>query len=568
MKKKILACVLSVIMVLSLVACNKEGAETNVTSDNSSSSSQNQVVADNNGTSETVGELVDGKFADTRHITVEVYDRENDGGTDPTDNMYTDYIKKGMLDTYNVEVEFAAVPRWTEVDQINNLLAAGDAPDICLTYDYSTILAYAAMGGVVDLSEYVDKYKSVLPNLWNWLGDENIYYDKDPVTGQLWAIEGKRANIRRINTFVREDWVKKLGMSLPTTEAEFESMLIAFRDNTDVLLGAEADHMVPFAISYDIGWRAANLFDSYLDPAMTDKEFYINGFDDRKFTENGTKEAVRVLNKWYNEGLIWKDFALYGSGDSTEDDMVKSGYVGAFIHGWDYPYQTGAAINTTLKSIAGEEANFVAIDCFKNSNGDYAKYSYSSAGDRKIFFPTTNDEPLASLLYLDWISTPEHIEYLQIGDEGHTHTVLNSGAIAVIAAEAPYIQNSGQNIDLTITCNGLQLSSKDLTLKSMANNYAGIDMDIVINAMEVALNDSILPKAVNVGTIEAEVGMGNSLSEKRDIVFDNAVVAPVSEFDNVWDEGMKDYMSVGGQAIKDERTEKWEATFGSAEMIP
>ena len=35
-------------------------------------------------------ELVDGKFAETKHITVEIYNRNNDGGTDPTNNVYTD----------------------------------------------------------------------------------------------------------------------------------------------------------------------------------------------------------------------------------------------------------------------------------------------------------------------------------------------------------------------------------------------------------------------------------------------------------------------------------------------
>ena len=31
---------------------------------------------------------------------------------------------------------------------------------------------------------------------------------------------------------------------------------------------------------------------------------------------------------------------------------------------------------------------------------------------------------------------------------------------------------------------------------------------------------------------------------------------------------MADYMSAGGQEIKDERLEKWEATYGSSEMLP
>ena len=41
--------------------------------------------------------FVDGKFTETRHITVEIYNRNNDGGTDPTDNVWTKYIKEQMV---------------------------------------------------------------------------------------------------------------------------------------------------------------------------------------------------------------------------------------------------------------------------------------------------------------------------------------------------------------------------------------------------------------------------------------------------------------------------------------
>ncbi len=570
MKKKLLSVLLACCMVVPMMACGEQAAAPAATEpaaavEETTEAPAAEEVAEAVEEAEATGELVDGKFAETRHITVEVYDRGNDGGTDPTNNMYTDYIKAGMLEDHNVEVEFKAVPRWTEVEEINNLLAAGDAPDVCLTYDYATIQAYAAMGGVIDLAEFVDGYKDQLPNLWDWLGEDNIYYDKDPATGTLWAIEGKRNNIYRISTFVRQDWLEALGLAAPTTQQEFEDMLVAFKDNADTLLGADAKKMVPFSISYDVGWRAANLIESYIDPAISDKELYVNGFDDRKFTENGTKEAIRVLNKWYNQGLIWNDFALYSNGDTTEDDMIKAGYVGAFMHNYDYPFRNGDdSINANLMRLVGENAKFVAVDCFQASNGKYQKWSYSPAGDRKIFFPTTNDEPLASMLYLDWISDPEHIQYLQIGDEGVTHEVLESGAVQTIAAEAPAIMNSGNNIDLTITCNGLKLTDEALTNESLAYGYGAgePDPEVVIQSMKTCTTDAILPLAVNVGAIEAEEGMGEALSSKRDIVFDNAVIAAEADFDAVWDEGMDDYLSSGGQDIMDERAEKWTATYG------
>ena len=72
----------------------------------------------------------------------------------------------------------------------------------------------------------------------------------------------------------------------------------------------------------------------------------------------------------------------------------------------------------------------------------------------------------------------------------------------------------------------------------------------------------------HLGEIKAEDGMGPALSEKRDILYDTAVSASVEDFDSVWDSGMQNYLDAGGQAIMDEREEKWNAAYGDAEMVP
>ena len=561
MKKKVISILLAAAMVMSMAACGEKAADM-------SAEEKKQGTEESQGSIESK-ELENGRFTETRQIVVEIYDRGNDGGSDPENNMYTEYIKKGMLEEHNVEVTFKKVPLWTEVEELNNLLAAGTAPDICVTYSYPTVLTYAKMGGVIDLKNYVEDYREEVPNLWNWLGEDNIYWDKNPKDGTLWAIEGRRAEQQRIVTFVRKDWLEKLNRKEPTTRQEFEDMLVAFQENAELLLGKDADKMIPFSVSYDIGWRASNLITSFMDPEITDKEFYVNGFDDRMVTQNGTKEAVRLLNKWYNQGLLWKDFALYGSGDTTEDDKIKAGYVGAFMQSWDQPFRNGDdSYNANLLRNVGEDARYVAVDCFENSEGKYAKWLYSSAGDRKIFFPVTNDEPLASLLYLDFISKPETIKFLQAGEEGVTHNVLESGAIEIIAATGDAIQNSGKNIDYTITCNGVNFGDEKLAALSLAYGYAGADPELVMAADKIARQDGLSPKNVNVGDIEAEAGVGDTLTAKRDQLFDQAVVAKEADFDTVWDSLMSEYLSAGAQDIMTERQQKWEEYFGEATMLP
>ena len=106
--------------------------------------------------------LLNGKFVDTRHISVELYDRNVDGGTEAGNNAWTKWIQEQMLERYNVKVSFVTVARWTEGDDINNLLAAGTAPDICYTYSYPTIQTYANMGGVLDLAPILEENKDLV----------------------------------------------------------------------------------------------------------------------------------------------------------------------------------------------------------------------------------------------------------------------------------------------------------------------------------------------------------------------------------------------------------------------
>lgn len=556
--KRIISIFLVCFMLVALLAgCGRQAATESETSAPAESE-----TAEAETTDPLLAELVDGKFKETKKITVEVYDRGNEGGTPPEDNFWTNYIKEGLLRDHNIEVEFVPVSRWNEVEEINNLLAAGDAPDVCVTYSYPTIQTYANMGGVLDLGPYLRKYKDLLPNLYSLLGEQNLFFDEDPEAHTVWAIEALLYNNARINTFVREDWLKKLNLPEPTTLEEFENMLYAFKDNAKLLLGDEANKMIPFSISYDIGWRADHLLAAFVPDSLTDEEAYIYGFDDRHILYPNIKEGVRVLNKWYNEGLIWKDFNLYGAGDTTEDNLMKAGYVGSFIHNWDYPYRNGQdSIQVNLKKMAGEDAAYIAVNTFKNDAGVYRKF-LSAPVDRKVFFPSTNDEPLASLLYLDWISDPEHIKFLQIGEEGVHHQVADDGAIQILTVTGEKIMNSPNNIDYTITINGLNLGDKELTEKSLALSYAGIEPRYIEKALELSTKDGRIFATFNVGEIKAEEGMGSALPSKRDNFLVQAVCCSPEEFDEVFDAGMQDYLSSGGQAIIDERKEKLKEIYG------
>ena len=96
MKKRILSILLMLCMVVSLAACGKEestnsGNSNNANSGNASTSDEKKDDNKKDDSANTGAEVeqsgfVNGKFTDTRKITVEIYDRGNDGGTDYSSN--------------------------------------------------------------------------------------------------------------------------------------------------------------------------------------------------------------------------------------------------------------------------------------------------------------------------------------------------------------------------------------------------------------------------------------------------------------------------------------------------
>ena len=142
-----------------------------------------------------------------------------------------------------------------------------------------------------------------------------------------------------------------------------------------------------------------------------------------------------------------------------------------------------------------------------------------------------------------------------------THEVLDNGAIKTLAVQGEKIMNSLNNIDYTITINGLDTGDPELNVLSVALGYATVDARYIEKAFELSSKDARYGKNFAVGRIEAEDGMNTSLPNKRDTFLTQSVVAPADQFDAVYDAGMDDYLSSGGQAIIDERQAAYEKYY-------
>lgn len=542
MTRKIISLVLACLMVATVLTACGSGAAPAASSAAASSEAASSAVSSADA------------LPEYSEIVVEVFDRGTDGGkTDPTNNFYTDWIKEKVKKDLNLGVTFKAVSRWEETEQLNNLMAANSAPDVCLTYSQDLITNYRDLGGLTDLSPYVD---TLLKDVKEFLGADTSLPGKDlimrdvvPETGKLFDVPARRINVAGTNTFIRKDWLDKLGLAVPTTADEYFNALVQFKEKDPGKVGK--DKVIPFTATDDIRWRAANIADSFIDSNLSDKDRYVNTCVDRFFLLPGYKEGVRYLNKMYNAGLIDPQFPLY-KGDQESDNLIKSGVVGSFIHNWDQAYRESPGVLIELKKTV-PDAEYIAIDPFKNAAGKTPKFQYDKAGV-KIFVPASSKNPEGAMRYINWITKFENRYFLQVGEEGVTHKMVD-GVPKVITAEGPKIMNSALNIDYTLTINGLDLNDDAKNLQALAASYS-FDKSLITSAYEIAMKDGVVTPVRSV-TLTAAGPVTQTLQDKGKSLMAESIKAPADKFDAVWDAQIKDWLASGAQAVIDERAQKY-----------
>jgi hypothetical protein len=139
-----------------------------------------------------------GAVSEVSAVSIEVFDRGTDGGkTDPTNNEWVKWIQEKLLKDENIDVTFVAIPRWEETVAINNLMAAGTPPDVCLTYSQELIAQYRDLGGLFDMGLYMDS--PLLADLKAFLGPDPalpgrdlIRRLEDPETKAVYAVPARR----------------------------------------------------------------------------------------------------------------------------------------------------------------------------------------------------------------------------------------------------------------------------------------------------------------------------------------------------------------------------------------
>jgi putative aldouronate transport system substrate-binding protein len=226
-----------------------------------------------------------------------------------------------------VNLKFSAPPTNQAKEALNVLLASGDLPDMI---EYNWVTAFPGGpekaikdGYILKLNDLMAKHA---PNLTKYL-KEHPDVDKQVKTdnGSYYAFPFIRGDdYLRVfqGPIVRKDWLDDLGLPVPTTIDEWYTTLKAFKEKK----GATA------AFSVVSAPRPFNEMGNgaFVGAFGVTRDFYIdNGTIKFGPAEKGYKEFLATFHKWYQEGLIDKNFATADS--KALDANIVSGATGASV---------------------------------------------------------------------------------------------------------------------------------------------------------------------------------------------------------------------------------------------
>jgi putative aldouronate transport system substrate-binding protein len=480
---------------------------------------------------------------DPATLKIEVFERGNaPSGLAANKNALTDYAQEKFGTPNNIKLDYVPVPRTQEVEKLNVMLAANEAPDIVFTYDANLVYKYVEQGGLAELGKLLDEHGK---NLKQFLGPKALEYGyfKD---GQ-YAIPAKRVSIGKYSSFIRKDWLDALGMPVPKTTAEVYNTLKAFKEKDP---GKTGGQVVPLGFSLTPASYEPIIW-SFIKKS-TDEERITKtmqlGSRDYPLLLPGHKEGIQFLNKVYNEGLMSADFALDKDKKKLNQD-VMTGKTGMFSEDSVNPLKSTPGVYANLeKNVPG--AKLLPADPYTNEDGKHAKPIYEPSG-MYIMIPKSSKRAVEALKYLDWMAQKDVLFFLQNGEEGKHYKLENGIPVGLDNDETK--NRNFNNGDIVIISNGRDFADEK---KNKEGNVVAIEKkeywDDARVIQDIMLADGIPPIRF-AKPIAAQVKYGTSLLDKYHELLVKSVLAKPVDFDKTYEAMLKDFMSSGGDEVLKDR---------------
>lgn len=326
---------------------------------------------------------------------------------------------KSWAEATGIQVDFLHPPTGQTAEAFSLLLADGDLPDL-MEYNWSGNYPGGPQkaikdGNILRLNEIFEQY---CPNITKYLA-ENPDVDRMIKTdeGDYYAfpfIRGDEGLLNTIGLMLRGDWLEELGLEVPTTIEEWETVLIAFKEEK----GATA----PFTFEYNNG--SLNNVNPFAYAFDTTRVFYLG--EDGKVHygpgEENYKNFLETFNRWYEMGLIDQDLA------SMQADQVNakmtSGEAGASI-GW-----AGSRMGTWINAAQKTDPNFNLVAApfptvEKGAQPQMGQIENKYPGSASVAITTSCENVELAARLLDYAYGEEGHMLFNFGVEGVSYEIIN-----------------------------------------------------------------------------------------------------------------------------------------------
>lgn len=314
--KKIVSLLLATVMVIGVTACGKSETETAA----ETPAAKTTEAAETTESAQAADPL--GKYDETVEIDMVVRTNDNieknlleANGWTWEDNIWTQHY----LDQLNVKINWKWIAKGDEEynTKVNMMLASGDLPDFFLVNSIQLKqLVDADM--VEDLTSYYEQYAADLT--------KSITAESGSAPFAAAMFDGKLYGIPKIYPsydrakflYVRQDWLDKLGLEVPTTMDELIDVAIAF--STQDPDGNGIDDTYGFALTKNLidGGHEIKGF-SYGYGATPDQWIEKDGQLVYGGIQPEMKEALAGLQRLYTSGAIDPEFGVKDYEKVTSD---------------------------------------------------------------------------------------------------------------------------------------------------------------------------------------------------------------------------------------------------------
>lgn len=308
-------------------------------------------------------------------------------------------------------------------EQFNLMIASRNLPDVIQTNWLNVPRGpqNAIDGGtIIRLNDLIESHA---PNLKKYL-DENpdiasmIKTDK----GDIYAFPFIRGD-DRIKVYygpvVRKDWLDKVGAEPPTTIEEWENVLTAFRDKDPNGNGKKDE--IPFLL--EVGAVRNELLNSMIGAwGILSKFYQKDGKVQYGEIQPEYKEFLTVMNRWYKEGLIDKDFAAVDG--KLKDAKTSNNELGVL-----YGYSSGTIGKfTDLMKDSVTGFKMIALPHPTLNKGDVpaaGMISPTYPGEHSVAITTAAEKPEQIVKWLDLAYGEQGHNLFNFGIEGQSYELVD-----------------------------------------------------------------------------------------------------------------------------------------------